>query len=488
MAKRTAIIDIGSNSVRMAIYEKTSRFAFHLIKEIKSKVRISEGAYEADGYLQKIPMQRAYESLQEFKQIINALKCKKTLCVATSALRDAPNKNEFLSKIQKELSINIKVIDGEKEAFFGGIAGANLLYIQDEATTIDIGGGSTELAKIKKGKVVDTISINLGTVRLKELFFDKKRDSNELFNYINSVICEIPPNFNSNNIIVIGGTLRALSSAIMSMQNYPLQTIHGFSYDIKDYIDFIYNISNSSILKLNKFDIKKDRYDTIREGSAIFYSLIKTLGAKKIISSGAGVREGVYLCDLLRTQNYMFPENFNLSVKSMQDRFVDNLKSNNYIAKKANELFDTLAPLHGIDEAYKYPLRIAAKLYNVGQRLNFYQYHLHGYYFLLNNLNFGFTHEQKILIALLLKSNSNKLPKNGDLKEFNILLPNENIVKWLSFILSFARNLNLNLSQNRCSFRYKNNTLHIKSESPFKLAKEATKKLVKPTPFAIIYD
>ncbi|MDY0117827.1 MAG: Ppx/GppA family phosphatase, partial [Sulfurimonadaceae bacterium] len=122
MAKRVAIIDIGSNSIRMVIFEKTSRFAFHLLHEAKSKVRISQNAYQNNGNLQNEAMDRTFFALADFLTIASSFKVTKTLCVATSALRDAPNKSLFLSRVRKELGLNIKVIDGEKEALYGAIA------------------------------------------------------------------------------------------------------------------------------------------------------------------------------------------------------------------------------------------------------------------------------------------------------------------------------------------------------------------------------
>lgn len=487
MAKRTAVIDIGSNSARMAIFEKTSRFGFHLLKEIKSRVRVGEGAYERDGNLQTIPMNRTFDTLKEFKDITHNLKCKKVLCVATSALRDAPNRLELTNKIKHELKIDVKIIKGEKEAYFGGVAAQNLLPKTNEATTIDIGGGSTELAKIKDGKIIDTISLNIGTVRLKELFFDKKLPILDILKFINSQLVQIPKHFTSDTIFGIGGTIRALSSSIMEKREYPIDTVHGFSYEFEDEKDYLHNLMNSSVLKLKSYTFKKDRYDTIREGCAIFYSLLELLCAKKIVTSGVGVREGVYLCDLLRGQNHKFPENFNPSVRSLTDRFIANPKINNHVAKQAEKIFEALKPLHGINE-YQRELKIAAKLHSVGKALSFYQYHSHGYHFILNNLNFGFTHEQKMLIALLVKYNSKKLPKNQDVNNFKAVLPDANTINWLSFMLSFANKLNIDLNQNICEFYYNNNTLHVKSKTKLILAKEEIRKLVKPTSFAIIFD
>ncbi|WP_416374823.1 Ppx/GppA phosphatase family protein, partial [Helicobacter typhlonius] len=175
MAKITTVIDIGSNSARMAIYRRTSRFAFHLIYETKSKVRISEGCYESGGVLGQVPMDRAIYALKEFVQISKAHKSRKIFCVATSALRDAPNAKVLLDRAKKECGVSIKVIDGKKEALYGGIACANLSHYKD-GITMDIGGGSTECALIQDGKIIDLISLDIGTIRLKELFFDKKNN------------------------------------------------------------------------------------------------------------------------------------------------------------------------------------------------------------------------------------------------------------------------------------------------------------------------
>lgn len=127
MAKITAVIDIGSNSARMAIFQRTSRFGFHLVEEIKSRVRISEESYESGGMLQGAPMDRAIKALKEFMAIARLRGARKIFCVATSALRDAPNAGEFLARARAEAGVSIKVIEGEKEAFYGAIATLNLL-------------------------------------------------------------------------------------------------------------------------------------------------------------------------------------------------------------------------------------------------------------------------------------------------------------------------------------------------------------------------
>lgn len=293
MAKRVAVIDIGSNSVRMVIYERTSRFAFYLLHEAKSKVRLSENAYKNKGNLQKTPMGRTFEALADFQSIINSFQAKKVLCVATSALRDAPNKNEFLERVKKELKLNIKVIDGEKEAYYGGIACANLLPEQKNAISIDIGGGSTEFTLIDKNSVSNTISLELGTVRLKELFFDKN-SIKEAVSYIDSKLTALD-SLNASTLVGIGGTFRAISSAIMTNNNYPLNKLHSFECKVSDFKDFISEILDADESKLKKLNIKEDRFDIIKPGALILSRVLKkTLNKKTYYKRCRGERRCLF--------------------------------------------------------------------------------------------------------------------------------------------------------------------------------------------------
>ncbi|AHJ11593.1 Ppx/GppA phosphatase family protein [Sulfurospirillum multivorans] len=486
MSKRTAIIDIGSNSARMAIFEKSSRFAFHLINETKSRVRIGEGAYNFDGVLQEPALNRAFTALEEFGHIIKGFKCNKVLCIATSALRDAPNANAFINRVHHELNINIKIIEGTKEAYYGAVGALNYLKEIHDAVTIDIGGGSTELAKIENGLIVETISLNIGTVRLKELFFDKKIPLEKIRAFINEAIEKIPERFTCNDMIGIGGTLRSLSKIIMERTNYPLKTVHGFEYEIASHTSLVNAIVSSDVLGLKNLGVRKDRFDTMREGCIIFQSILQKLSSKTMITSGAGIREGAYLCDLLRSHHHKFSADFKLSLRSFKDRFSLMEEDNLYIKRVSHLLFETLSPLHGMTEHFKYELGVAAELHNIGTKLGFYQNHLHSFYFILNNLNYGFSHEQKILIAMLIKYHVNKLPTQEDMTLYKTLLPDMQTVQWLSFILSLAKAINSDMRRSKISFSYQNHTLTIQAEKRLFLAREQIKQLIKPASFAII--
>ncbi|EPN1365428.1 Ppx/GppA phosphatase family protein [Campylobacter coli] len=480
MAKKTAVVDLGSNSIRMVVFEKTSRYSFCTTCEYKRKVRLGENAYNNGKILQEDSMQRAENALAFFKQCALKHKCKKIFIIGTSALRDAPNSKDFIKRIKDKLNLNIRCIDGKNESYLGGLATLNLLSPFKDGTTLDIGGGSSELCLIKNNKIISCISLDLGTVRLKELFYDKGK-ADALDDFIKPILEQIPSEFCNQNLIAIGGSLRAISNSIMQKNSYPLKNIHDFRYMLEDEKEHILKIFNSKADALINFGIKKDRFDTIKEGIFIFLKIAEKLKAKQIITSGVGIREGVYLQDLLRPK-HTFPVNFNPSLKSLQDRFLQG-NINNKTPYFSIQIFKVLQGLHKIHEKYQQSLLNAAKLCHLGEYLNFYFANEHSAYFILNGLNYGFSHQEKVLIATLIKLNGKKVnPYN--LEPYRQLLPNTHIISWLNFILSLAKILSTN--ENKIEIAFVNNTLYIYSESKIlDLPKDELKKITKPATIAL---
>jgi exopolyphosphatase/guanosine-5'-triphosphate,3'-diphosphate pyrophosphatase len=419
----------------MVVYEKTSRFAFHLLHEEKSRVRISESAYENDSNLQEAAIQRAISALHEFKSIAASYSVRKTLCVATSAVRDANNKYEFLRRVKDEVGLNIKVIDGEKEAYYGGIACANLLP-KISGVVIDIGGGSTECACIENGKVINNYSLNIGTVRLKELFFDKG-DIQGAKAYIDAAIKNLPVK-QSNNIIGIGGTFRALSKAIMKIEQYPLPKIHAYTFKAAKLKTHGRKILKANDDELRVLEIKPERYDVIRPGTLILLRIIKYLKSETMIASGAGVREGVFLCDILRSSNHHFPTNYNPSVSYLNDVYGIDTRLSSLMVSITSLLFETLHQFLQIDAQYKSSLLIATKLAKIGASIHFYSYHQHSYHLIQTALEYGFTHEETILIATLTRYQNKKFPSQAHISYYASLLPESVTLNHLTFLLSLC--------------------------------------------------
>jgi exopolyphosphatase/guanosine-5'-triphosphate,3'-diphosphate pyrophosphatase len=481
MQECTAVIDIGSNSARLVIYQQTSQYGFHLICERKSKVRIGEGAYEKGGYLQEIGIRRAYLALKEFIATTQSYNVDNILCVATSALRDAPNGAEFVQWIQKELGLEIKIIDGKQEAEFGAIAAKNLLPIGD-GITIDIGGGSSDISILQNSKVIETYSLNIGTVRLKELFFDKKRPLEEAQKFVQKELRKLPKSFQHNQAIGIGGTARTLSKGIMKTEVYPFNSIHAFSYKVDAYLEYFSNISEANPSLLKYLHISKGRYDTIREGSLIWKEILTYISAKKVITSGVGVREGVFLNHFLKESNLQFPKDLNPSIQSILDRFKAQHTNTDRRIKNSTKLFNLFVKNKQLEKnKYLKELLYAVTLSTIGYKFNIYNSYEHAFYVTMQEFKYDITHEELVLTAMILRLGGKSLYEKDLYKKYKALLPKKTTLGFLSFIYGVTTTLYEKTALDNFEYTYKDNTLTIIADKgSLYLAQEALKDLERP--------
>lgn len=474
----TAVIDIGSNSARLVIYQKSSAYGFHLICERKSKVRIGEGAYEKAGKLQKVGINRAYLALKEFIATTQYYPIDKILCVATSALRDAPNGLEFTSWIKNQLNLDIEIIDGKKEAYFGAIAAKNLLPIKD-GITIDIGGGSSDLALLKNSKIISTYSLNLGTVRLKELFFDKNKSIEEARKFIKKELANLPKEFKHQQVIGIGGTARTLSKAIMKLEDYPFNNIHAFEYKVKKHLSYFQNLSKANISLLKYLYIPKGRFDTIREGALIWEELLQHVNADNIITSGVGVREGVFLDDFLK-ETLQFPKDINPSIQSILDRFDVQHINTSKRAENSEKLFQLFAKEKCIKKRYLKELLYAIELSEIGYKFNIYQSYEHAFNVTIKEFNYAVTHKELVLTAMLLRFGGNDLYDKRIYKQYKNFLPKKEDFAYLSFIYTLTSTLFDQTALKNFNFILKDNTLSIMAKGSLYLAKEKLQDIETP--------
>ncbi len=460
MAKITSVIDIGSNSVRLVVFEKSSRFGFFLINETKLKIKIGEGGYVKGGELQAEPMDKAFEAIKLFKQISQNLKARKILIVATSALRDAPNKSIFINKVSKKLKLNIRVIDGQKEAYYGQVAVSNLLDIKN-FFTIDTGGGSTEMAFVKDGKNMATYSLNIGTVRLKELYFDYG-DIAGAKKFVVDQLSQIDTKSTASllaHAVVLGGSARAISSAIIKQTNYPLDIVHGFRYDVetqKQIFDDILKATTDDELK--QIGIKEDRYDTIKAGCFILQVILEFFAVQKVTSSQVGVREGVYLCDILRTTNHRFPANFHISQRALIDRFGNQNNHTVQTAKLSCDIFDQLHDSFALELKDKNILKVASNLHKIGQMLNFHNNTKLSSSFILYGLDYGFSHKDRVLIATIIDLTRKDNIQQKHIEKYSSLLPNIDKIRKLVFILKLSIVLSKTLCRQKHMIQYDENS------------------------------
>src|SRR5262249_40802811 len=166
-----AALDIGSNSIHLVVVETDHERPFRVVASAKEVVRLGRSAAR-DQRLSTSAMQRAVDCLKRFRRIAEFHGAQELIAVATSAVREASNRDQFLSRAADETGIDIQMLSGIEEARLIALA-VSVRYKQrsgQHALVIDIGGGSAELAVMKKGEPIALASFKLGAVRLAEQF------------------------------------------------------------------------------------------------------------------------------------------------------------------------------------------------------------------------------------------------------------------------------------------------------------------------------
>ena len=286
-----AIIDIGSNSVRLLVYEGAHRSPTPLFNE---KVNCALGrSLSSSGNLNPKNMERAYLALRRFKALSDQLGVQQMKAFATAAARDAKNGPEFIARASEICDCEIAVLSGKEEAQMaadGLIAGIDHV----DGLAGDLGGGSLELMDIHAKDIRHGTTVPLGGLRLIDLSggdFDKARQ------FIDKTLDEVKwlSNGAGRPFYAIGGTWRAFAKLHMSHVNYPLRVTHNYRMSPDEALDFarlIDKLSASSLSSIGIEVLSKTRRETLPYGALLLESLFQKMSPSEIVFSSYGVREG----------------------------------------------------------------------------------------------------------------------------------------------------------------------------------------------------
>lgn len=281
-----AIIDIGSNSVRLVVFEAPYIGERPIFNE---KVQCSLGEdLDKTGRLSEAAKQRTKQTLTGFLSLCSAMNIGTIIPIATAALRDAEDGREFIAAIKAQMGLDITIISGEDEARYSGL-GVLAAFPQAKGVAGDLGGGSLELATIKGGGVVDTISMPVGVLRILG-----KGDGGE--HYLEQHLASIPQSYlKQPNFYIIGGTWRALTYAYIMAHNKKVHSIHGFRMKAEPLAEFAQGIAKKSAEELiETYHFEHSRAELLPAAALIMQNLLPLLQAKTVIVSTGACGMGFY--------------------------------------------------------------------------------------------------------------------------------------------------------------------------------------------------
>ncbi len=286
---RVAVIDIGSNSIRMVVFDGAARSPAYFFNE---KVMAGLGAgFVETGRLNPEGKTRAMAAMKRFRRLIDGMGAAPVIAVATAAMREAEDGDAFRQEIEAATGIPIRIIDGPEEARLSA-QGVLVGWPEAEGLACDIGGSSMELAQVGKGQIGKRVTSPLGPLRLQSLGGDKKAVRAEIRSHLPRLRDEVgskPP-----RLFLVGGSWRAIARIDMERRNYPLHVQHEYRMQPKDVTETVKFIQKSSIEALRAATgIGESRMSLVPLASLVLKEIVRSLKPREIAISSYGIREGV---------------------------------------------------------------------------------------------------------------------------------------------------------------------------------------------------
>jgi len=407
--ERVAVIDMGSNSFRLVVFQYEPGSWWSLADEIREATRVSAGMGD-EGVLQPEPMDRALHTAAVFSSFLRVSGVERVDAVATSAIRDAANRDELLDEIRERTGLEVRVISGAEEARYGYLAIANSLTLTD-GFGIDLGGGSVELMRIADRRLEETESVGLGSVRVSEAFLEGKKTSGKQIKALRKHVARTFSEFDwwevseGQRLAGIGGAIRNLATAAQKRLELPDVDVQGFLLTRDVLEDLIERIASKKVSKRGSVPgIKPDRGDVILGGALVLAGAMEHGGFDAIEVIEAGLREGVFFEQLLEGRDPPLMENVRReSVMNLAHRYRTDDAHVEHVARLSLQMFDALgeADMHELGDWERELLWAACMLHDIGVTIDYDDHHRHSHYLILSAALPGFDPRELALIALI---------------------------------------------------------------------------------------
>ncbi|MDE2579639.1 MAG: exopolyphosphatase [Hyphomicrobiales bacterium] len=285
-----AIVDIGSNSVRLVAYEGLTRSPTPIFNE-KAFCGLGRGV-TTTGRLADDAMDSALSALARFRTLCSVMRIGNVEVLATAAARDARNGPEFLDRAARAIGAPITLLSGKREAELSALGVISAVHNADGVVG-DLGGGSLELINVRKGETGKGETMPLGGLAL----MDASGKSHKQAIKIARAAIEKSgalKKLSGRTFYAVGGTWRALARLHMAQRNYPLAVMHNYVIPTRDAEDFLEMVERVDVDQLNAIDaISAQRRPLLAYGAIVLEEIIRAAEPDKIVISAAGVREGM---------------------------------------------------------------------------------------------------------------------------------------------------------------------------------------------------
>jgi len=285
------IVDIGSNSIRLCVYDAASRVPVPMFNE-KAVCGLAEGL-GGSGRLNPAGVQQAFGAVGRFVALSRAMELERLDILATAAVRDASDGPTFVAELERRFGIEVKVLSGGQEA---RLAALGVLCGSPDAEGIvcDLGGGSLELVTVKDGAFGEHVTMPLGLLRLAESSGDDRTVAGEI---VDRHLADIPwlDEGRGGNLYAVGGAWRTLARICMTHTQHPLSVLDNFSIEAREGLRIIGLVANQSKKSLEKIPgVAKKRAIGLPLAALVLERVVRRVQPKRLVFSIYGMREGQF--------------------------------------------------------------------------------------------------------------------------------------------------------------------------------------------------
>jgi exopolyphosphatase/guanosine-5'-triphosphate,3'-diphosphate pyrophosphatase len=303
---RLATVDLGTNTVRLLVVEAAGD-RWRTLHQAQRVTRLGEGQAAA-GRLLPEPMRRTAAAVTEFAQAARRLGATRVRIVATSAVREAANRAEFVASLEAQAALPVEVVSGEQEAQLAlrGVA-SGLPGLSETFVLFDIGGGSTELVRARAGRAVAAVSLRLGVVPLAETWSEPGPVRWERFAQMRAGIerqlaALVPPEIvatGAGELVGTAGTVTTLAALDLELDAYDADRVNGHRLTLAAVERQLARLGALPVADRGRLPcLEPGRADLIIPGIAICLAVLARFGRGQFVVSDRGLREGL-LCELL---------------------------------------------------------------------------------------------------------------------------------------------------------------------------------------------
>lgn len=409
-AKRIAAIDIGTNSIHMIVAEASERRGYRVVDREKDMVQL--GLSSLDGQpLTNDAIERGVMSIAKMSEIAQRWEADEIIAVATSAVREAPNRREFLRLVREASGIKVRVISGEEEADYIFRAVRSTVDLQGStAVCIDIGGGSAEVVVGTADEIFYTASEPLGSLRLSQRFELTDRPSDTSIEVCREYVGERAARFRKrvrrlgvDMAIGTSGTILTLAAICNRSGDGDAAANALKRIDATRLSEVIPQLAAMTASERSeRFGIDAKRAATIIGGAIALDEILRALKVESLLACPVAIREGIIESRVAVLGASTRPGRGSLrrhSVHALAERTDCDMRHARHVSRLAGRIYDQTRTLHEMAPEMRELLEYAAMLHESGAHISDRGHHKHSYYLIRHGDLRGFTEEQLLVIA-----------------------------------------------------------------------------------------